>query len=317
MTLTLQNAQDFGEAIECIFYGAYVVLFILYLVLRRRNSCRFGGPLTLAQVLLFGLCTLSTFIHVTEDYLFIIPDAKELATADKIRLGSPVIFAIIDYLSQMILVCRCWIVWDKRWAVVAVPGFLAFITLGGGFALFGLLNSPLWGAAGDPEKVARIFRSTGAVKNSISLVANALTTSLIVTKILLTSREVSPTLGSNSHPSLRLVTATLIESGLLMFSFQVVYVVLFSLQHPATDIIAGPIIQIYGITPTLLNIRVVMGSAYNKTTVEARSLGFARMEEAATQTTSPSIGTAGVQSRGIDAGLDCASNNGGIVDNSA
>ncbi|KAF8881451.1 hypothetical protein BD779DRAFT_1011370 [Infundibulicybe gibba] len=215
-----------------------------------------------------------------------------------------VLFGIIDFLAQMILLYRCWIIWDSRWVVVAVPGFLALLALVGEFALVGLQVSPI--------DTMHIFIPTGIATNSVSLVVNALTTSLIVTKILLTSREVRPVLGSNSHRSFRIVVALLIESGLLMFAFQLVYVVLF-FQVPF-DIISNSTTQIYGITPTLLNIRVAMGTAYDKTTEKTRTLRFAHSEGAATQAISPNMIEAGTQFRDPDTELDDVSSSGRATD---
>ncbi|KAF8869127.1 hypothetical protein BD779DRAFT_1682552 [Infundibulicybe gibba] len=308
MTLTSQDLNVLGAMLECIFYGAYVVLFILSLALQRRNNRGFGRPLTLAHILLFGLCTLCFCLDISTDYLIdVVPDVKNLDTSNKLDMSSIVVFAVIDYLAQMTLLYRCWIVWGRRWAIVAIPGFLALVTLGGGFAIAALDNSPLWKT--DVEGTYRIYRPIGITTNAISLVVNALTTLIIVTKIFVTSREVRPVLGSNSDRSFRIATAILIESGLLTFAFQLVYVVLFSIQHSAVHIISGLISQIYGITPTLLNIRVVMGSTYDKTTEKMLSLRFAHSGGAATRTTGPSMSAAGIQSRDINVEFDGVPNN--------
>ncbi|KAF8881450.1 hypothetical protein BD779DRAFT_1545985 [Infundibulicybe gibba] len=69
MTLATSDAIMLGGFLECTFYGVYVVLFILYLVLRRRNNHGVNRPLTLAHILLFSLCTLSFSLDVPWDYL--------------------------------------------------------------------------------------------------------------------------------------------------------------------------------------------------------------------------------------------------------
>ncbi|KAF8881431.1 hypothetical protein BD779DRAFT_1675391 [Infundibulicybe gibba] len=149
-----------------------------------------------------------------------------------------------------------------------------------------------------------------------TVVVNALTTSLIVTKILLTSQEVRSALGSNSHWALRIAAAILIESGLLIFAFQLAFIILFN--QDIFDIISGPTTQIYGITPTLLNIRVVMGSAYDKNAERTRTLRFAHSEGgAATQTTGTSMSAAGIRSRGINTEFDDISDNERAADNTA
>ncbi|KAF8889837.1 hypothetical protein BD779DRAFT_1519173 [Infundibulicybe gibba] len=179
----------------------------------------------------------------------------------------------------MILLYRCWIIWDRRRTVVAAPGFLALVSL---------------------EKIIHLTELTAAITYSTSLAVNALTTSLIMAKILATSWEACPASGSGSHRSYHIVTAMLIESGFLTFAFQLAFVILFSFRPPALEIVASTITQIYGITPTLLNIRVVTGSAYDKTTGETRYLRLAHSGGATAQTTSPSMSVARVQSWDAD-----------------
>ncbi|KAF8874474.1 hypothetical protein BD779DRAFT_1678716 [Infundibulicybe gibba] len=331
MAFTL-DAGALGTLLEGILYGAYMVLFILYLVLQHRNNRRFGG-LTLAQMMLFGLCTVSLCVDIPTYCFSFVPDMVNGDIVIKLNISSLTIFATIDYLAQIILVAklyRCWVIWDRGFENSAQLT-ITYTLAGGGFALTGLDNSPLWGI--DEAKIIRLFTLTRTTTYSISLAVNTLTTSLIVIKIFLTSREVRPVSGSDSHQSLRIVIAMLIESGFLMLmASQLVFLVLFY-DPPASKVIFRITTQIYvcvfllklgggrnliqgvqGITPTLLNIRVVMGTAYDKTAEKTRALKFARLGEAATQTTSPSMSVAGVQSWGMNGKLNDASNNERAVD---
>ncbi|KAF8874470.1 hypothetical protein BD779DRAFT_1790489 [Infundibulicybe gibba] len=201
--------------------------------------------------------------------------------------GSVVAFVVVDYLAQMMLAM----------GGCCVPGFLAFVSLGEGITsfIFGCMLLP----STNLETDSHLLRLAGILAYSTSLIVNALTTSLIVTKILLTSREVHPSSGSSSRP-LRTIVAMLIESGLLMLIFQLIFVILFSTQYIGFDIISGATTQIYGITPTLLNIRVVMGSVRDKTTEKTHSLRFAHSGGATTQGTGPHMSAAGVQFQDID-----------------
>ncbi|KAF8881468.1 hypothetical protein BD779DRAFT_1675417 [Infundibulicybe gibba] len=312
MTLAPQAAMALGTVLEGILYGVYIVLFVLYLVLRRRrsNSHSVDGPLTLAQILLFCLCTTSLCLDISAEYFLVI--MQDANAADRIALGWLVIFLTIDFLAQMILLYRCWIIWNRRWVVVVAPGLLALVTLGQGFAYVGLTKpSP---QSTDTWILSHFMKTIGITAYSISLGVSALTTSLIVTRILLTSWQVRPMLGSNSHRSLRIAAAMLIESGLLMFAFQLAFVVLLSSGSIMFNIVSCPTAQIYGITPMLLNIRVMMGAAHVKTTEKMASLRFAHSGGAATRTTGQSTRTAGVQSQGIDTESDDGSSNERAID---
>ncbi|KAF8877393.1 hypothetical protein BD779DRAFT_1677377 [Infundibulicybe gibba] len=288
MALTRADAEASGAILECILYGAYVVLFVQYLTLQHDGNHRLDGSLPLAHIFLFGLCTLSFCLEIPAAYLRIVPDLEDslLDMASKLDSGSIAISALIDYMAQMILLYRCWIIWGRRWVVVAVPGFLAPVTLGGGLALFDLLNPP------NAAKVPALSTPTGIVVNSFALVVNALIASLIMTKIFLTSREVR-ILGSSSSRPLHIATAMLIESGLLMFTFQLVFVVFYRFTEFA--IISGATAQIYGITPTLLSIWLIMDSAYDETAEQTTSLGLPQSEGATTEATATSVSAAEVR----------------------
>ncbi|KAF8870539.1 hypothetical protein BD779DRAFT_1681047 [Infundibulicybe gibba] len=225
MTLNAE-ALVLGNIIQGIFYGIHMILFILYLVLRCRNSCRFDKPLARAQILLFSLCTIAMCLDFITTYFKMVPGVGNIDSAlNAAPKGSVVAFVVVDYLAQMMLLYRCWIIWRRRWVVVVVPGFLALVSLGEGIAAF-IFGSMLLPST-DLEKTSHLFRLTGTLAYSTSLIVNALTTSLIVTKIILTSREMHPSLGSSSRP-LRTIAAMLIESGLLMLIFQLIFVILFS-----------------------------------------------------------------------------------------
>ncbi|KAF8885309.1 hypothetical protein BD779DRAFT_683811 [Infundibulicybe gibba] len=112
-------------------------------ILHHRSSRMVDRRLTLAHILLFILCTLFFCLDISGDYLSVVPDAINNVVANGSSVGSTTLFSIIDYLAQMILLYRCWIIWNKRWAVVAIPGFLALVSLGLGLDLSFSLNHSL------------------------------------------------------------------------------------------------------------------------------------------------------------------------------
>ncbi|KAF8881449.1 hypothetical protein BD779DRAFT_1011095 [Infundibulicybe gibba] len=140
-----------------------------------------------------------------------------------------------------------------------------------GIRAAGLFNSSLWKT--DEDRVIRLFQLTGIATNSISLSVNALTT--IVTKILLTAREVRVS-WAPTRIDLSDRHSMLIESGLLMFAFQLSSS-FYTTEWNLTSFLAQS--PKYGITPTLLNIRVAMGTAYDKTTEKTRTLRLPNWKE--------------------------------------
>ncbi|KAF8164323.1 hypothetical protein BJ912DRAFT_935017 [Pholiota molesta] len=82
---------------------------------------------------------------------------------------------------------------------------------------------------------------------------------------------------SRLESKLRPLISIFIESGMLTFFSQLTWVVLFQLQDTGFNSIAGPGTMIYGITPTLVLVRVAMGRSYEgkATTVVHSSMPFA------------------------------------------
>ncbi|KAF8889852.1 hypothetical protein BD779DRAFT_306301 [Infundibulicybe gibba] len=167
-------------------------------------------------------------------------------------LTTSAVFSIVDFLAQAILIYHCWIVWRKNLLVVFVPGFLALAALGGEFALVGLLGTV--GPDGANSILGR-FLPTGITAFSFSLAVNALTSCLILNRMWV-AQERAPS------PTIQLIASITMESGIIIVFTQLIWVVLFSLQHPAFALVEGPIIQIYGITPTLLIIRTTSVVVY-------------------------------------------------------
>lgn len=156
---------------------------------------------------------------------------------------------------------------------------------GGEFALVGLLGSVQPGGAA--AIVGRLI-PTGNAAFSLSLATNTITTALIVFRIVKISRDIDP-LAGGSH--LRPAVAMVIESGMFTFVVQLMWVVFFSLnRHPGFYLIGGFTTMTYvrpsflspspanqltftqGITPTVLALRISMGSAYDSTLKERTTM---------------------------------------------
>ena len=181
------------------------------------------------------------------------------------------LFACYDFVAQMILVCtarvvyysvylsafskiyRCWIVWDRNIHVVIVPSILAFAFLRlSSYLPCSLADFDLWFLAiwivgstaslyveKGQTPVSRWGNPLNTTGLAMSMIVNAVSTSLIVFRIFKVFRAVKPeerisdvTGGSPLRP----LIFVLIESGMLLFSIQLIQLVVGSVSAP-TDVV--------------------------------------------------------------------------------
>jgi len=176
-----------------------------------------------------------------------------------LNVGTSAIYSFVDVIAQGVLIYRCWVVWNRRLAVVIVPSILALISLATSLTLVGALavhgpqlgvNRPGW------------FDPIGTLSFSVSLGVNSILTGLLVFKIAKASLALRQTQTRGIKDFTPLISM-LIESGVVFFMAQLVYVVCFSVESIGFDLISGPITIIYGIIPTTIVVRVAMAGSPN------------------------------------------------------
>jgi len=197
-----------------------------------------------------------------------------------LNLCTSIIYSFVDVIAQGVLIYRCWVVWDRKLAVVVVPSILALTSLATSLTLSGWL-ALLWPHI-DTEPPHWYF-AIGILSFSLSLIVNAIFTGLLAFKIAKTSMALRHTLARGKRDYAPLISI-LIESGLIFFVVQLVWIICFSI--PATtnaiSLTGGPITIIYGIIPTTIVVRVSMAVSSNTVdrslTVE-RAIEFAFSDE--------------------------------------
>ncbi|RXW20194.1 hypothetical protein EST38_g5654 [Candolleomyces aberdarensis] len=101
----------------------------------------------------------------------------------------------------------------------------------------------------------------GLASMSLSLVVNAVVSGLMITRIYLVYRE-TKSASDSAGTRLSWVASILLESAIALFFAQLVYLVLFRLEHPAFSLVAGPVTIIYGLNCTAIMVRVGMNRSY-------------------------------------------------------
>ncbi|KAL0578319.1 hypothetical protein V5O48_003666 [Marasmius crinis-equi] len=174
-------------------------------------------------------------------------------------------YLLANVISDGILLSRCYVIWERRWAVVSAPAVLCLA-----YNVFGVYYIVNRGEALAADGVFSIpFLLVGIISN-LSL------TIIIATKILLVFKRSSIHLGQQSKAVYASTLAIVIESGVL---YPIVLVVLLIINictvstkngipnaYAPLDAGSMSLIHVVGIAPTLLVVRIGLGSAFQKVT---------------------------------------------------
>ncbi|KAJ7187312.1 hypothetical protein C8R46DRAFT_981601 [Mycena filopes] len=278
-TITPDQATFLGFALEALFYGTYLILFgiaISILLERRPGTANTRTPMLLVTCFMFSLCTTHFGLNFNNVYngLMVHP-RPHISEETHLLAGADMLFSITDWCSQLILIYRCYLVWGRNIWVVILPFLISLATVSCGIALIGLVLSINPTAPQAPAALVPV----GTAAFSLSLALNLLVSLLIILRILLTARQTRAhglTLSRSEDGAVARAVGIVVESGLLFLAVQFVFVVLFARGHPAQAVLVPIATQVYGISPTLIIVRVGQGTAYahrpsNATTTAAAS----------------------------------------------
>ncbi|KAF6755007.1 hypothetical protein DFP72DRAFT_898225 [Ephemerocybe angulata] len=257
------DAYFIGALLMQLFFGLYVAVFCFYLkIIRVRKS-----SLTIvdfATILLFILCLSAV---VTDDMVYFLMLRREPGAAPwlaKLNATASSLSVVADFVSQMVVIYRCWQVFGRRLSVGVVPTLCASASLITGLCVTGGQGTPP--TAGFTGKIWWI--PLGIPSMAISLAVNALVSILMILRIYLVHRR-SKSFGFSMQGSKLLWTASvLVEAALFQFAAQLVLVVLFTMDHPAFSLMVGPVTIIYGLNCTAIVARIGMNRSFEESVVE-------------------------------------------------
>ncbi|RPD75657.1 hypothetical protein L226DRAFT_428175, partial [Lentinus tigrinus ALCF2SS1-7] len=261
MPLSNESATLIGFACEAVCWGIYVVLFLatFVLVLRRIRSHGINVPILVSMCALFALCTTHFAIEFNHFYTVLgSMGVGGIAIETKPLIGADILFSICDLLGDFILLYRCWIVWGRNYWVIIFPALTAIA----GFACIMEVAHVVVTLDPTAPFAPAFIIPLGIAGYSLPLATNVIATALIVSKLwwmlhVGTKETLSGPFGAGR--TVKNAAAIVMESGLLYLIAQLVVVVLFSLGHPAQAIAVFMAVQIYGIAPTLIIMRVALG----------------------------------------------------------
>ncbi|KAF8558178.1 hypothetical protein OG21DRAFT_1504555 [Imleria badia] len=264
MQLSNDLAALIGFACEAVLWGVNATLFIVSLIIlrHRRLSDSLNNPVIYLNGLVFLCCTTHfalefNHFHTTLNAIGVNNYANETSQL----VGADFLISFTDLLGDLVLIYRCWMLWGKNYYVVILP-FLTSIT---GFAcIVAVLDILLATNPTSPTPPAALV-PLGLAAYVLPLCTNVVVTSLIVYRIWSTSRAIPDSTFEIGRGATRRAMMLIIESGALYLLFQLVFVILFAIGNPAEAILAVMAVQVYGIAPTLIIIRVGLGISSENT----------------------------------------------------
>ncbi|KAF8875067.1 hypothetical protein BD779DRAFT_1678445 [Infundibulicybe gibba] len=261
--LSNEIAALVGFGCEATLYGVYCVLFVMSMAILvwRRRTRELNTAMVVANVALFVCCTIHYALEFNHFYNRLRSNGlTDFADETHVLFAADIFLSLADFLGDMVLIYRCWLVWGKNYYIIILP----FLTALSGFICAMEVLHLLLGIDPSAPVPPPVLVPLGIAGYTLPLCTNAIITALIVGRIYYTSRglktdEVQP--GYNSgHGAAERAMSIIIESGGLYLVTQFIFVVLYGIKHPAVAIVAVAAVQIYGIAPTLIIIRV--GWAY-------------------------------------------------------
>ncbi|KAE9404702.1 hypothetical protein BT96DRAFT_916595 [Gymnopus androsaceus JB14] len=270
-----------------LFYGAYTVLVWIYIYLqlhqRRRKRPYFYQISLLCLYLLISIVTIlstlslyqSTISSATLELVSSQPSFNpdnHYALFQYLACSSNGIFLVANTVADAILLSRCYFIWGSRKTIIVGPAILCGINLGLEIA------SLVLEIEGDISTVTRSLRNGSPDNITATIIifafvggtifANTLLTGLIAGRIWRLSQinNCYPELDKvnkariNSKQIYRLV-AIIIESGAL-YPISIIVALVIELQiHMDVDRLLLIVAQTMGIAPTLILVRVDLGSS--------------------------------------------------------
>ncbi|KAF8183576.1 hypothetical protein K438DRAFT_1140423 [Mycena galopus ATCC 62051] len=264
-TVNPDQATFLGFGLEGVAYGIHVILFGIAISLVARNAAKGSiRPVFAVSCLLFCMSTIHYAINFNNVYIStMVHPRPHIADETHLLVGADTIFILSDFCGQVVLIYRCFLVWNKNIWVIILPVLVAFGAAACGLSVIGLVLSTSPNAPQAPAAIVPF----GDASFAMSLILNFSSSMLIVGRLWWLARGGHDAHGTRrSTRVIRQVTGGIIESGLLFLSTQAVFVTLFAIGHPAQALVEPMAVQIYAISPLLILVRICMGKATEQTT---------------------------------------------------
>ncbi|TFK47901.1 hypothetical protein OE88DRAFT_759508 [Heliocybe sulcata] len=274
MSLSADRAFLVGFGLEALLYGLYVGAFatsIVFLTWQRRTRNVNWLMLTLSSLLY-----VAATVHIAFTFYIVLSafitrrDAPggpaALVGTAYYQLKSISAMYVCDILGNLVLLHRCWLVWERRVFAILLPALLASAFVVPVTAILSSVelgrqppnNTGFAGAVG-------IFAEASLI---LSLVTNLSLTLIISGRIYYMAKGLDQT----QARKYRTVVGMVVESGAIFSAAQIALVVMYARHSEAIWIMTNSAPQIYCLAPTLIIVRVGLGRTSGTHSEQERSV---------------------------------------------
>ncbi|KAJ7837361.1 hypothetical protein B0H14DRAFT_2791508, partial [Mycena olivaceomarginata] len=227
---------NLGAQSEMLFYGIFLVLFLFRILAARKAYLVFylavGGQFAPESELARNALAKNVLYNFVEDVLLVTNNA----------------------LTDGVLIYRCWLIWGKNYYVIAGPSVMLLLTS---------VLSYLSAVEGDypSAKGPAVDLRIGFL---LGLLTNIVLVGLTAGRIFNT-RRTARNLQSAVARRYNTAIAMVLESGLILTTWVVIYLLLRSLAPPTTwRVFRGGLAILLNIVPTMIVVRVGLGHSINE-----------------------------------------------------
>ncbi|KAI9453145.1 hypothetical protein BJY52DRAFT_1123814 [Lactarius psammicola] len=261
MAINNDMAALIGFGCESFLYGCYTVLFVVSMYLmhaRSRSRSGFNRPIFIISVFLYFSCAAHFALEFNHFHnVLATTGVNGFANETSVLVGADILISVADFFGQLILIYRCWLLWSRNYWIIVLPSLTSI----GGLACVAVVIHILLSTNPSSPIAPPSLVPLGLAGFVLPLCTNVFVTALIAARIwLLSPRKVRDLRGVYFPEGTgRTAIDIVIESGALYLVVQLVFVILFAIQHPAQGIVGVIAVQTYGIAPALIIIRVALG----------------------------------------------------------
>ncbi|KAL1755231.1 hypothetical protein FB107DRAFT_275082 [Schizophyllum commune] len=243
--------------IETLLYGVHACLFFecMYLLKKRGTLKTMAATVfTYASIALFIVSTIHTGLNLARfiKTFVLLQGTQEQTTywtnfASGEVLAYYVLTAIQTWIGDLLIIYRCWFVYNKNYMIIILPFVLVLSSF--------IISILLW-----TNSVTNMSALT-ALSNAIfplSLSQNVLTTGAILYKILRQHRRMNSLSVDSAHSfsSMLTVARLIIESAALYLVAMLLLVIFYFAGNDAAEVFQACITPTIGINFTLLSLRL-------------------------------------------------------------
>ncbi|KAL0947735.1 hypothetical protein HGRIS_013818 [Hohenbuehelia grisea] len=248
--------------IQTLLYGAYVVLFLIthwVLVYKRPAGQPINRTMLGISVSMFVLATMHIAVNYTRIIkAFIIfkdepggPGAFFNQLSEFTQLFGSAIYVAQTLLGDSVVLLRCYLVWGRRWTVVAFP---VLLLLGSTASGIGILYSM---AKVVPEAEIFVIQLQQWIVTffSMTLATNIICTSLVAFRIWYVNRQSILFSGQTLKPIMLLV----VESGAVYSATLMTLLILYKTESWFQYVLLDAVSPIVGLVFSMILVRIGLG----------------------------------------------------------